>query len=56
MAWYNKPKQRKTFKKGISKELMSIAWHPDGGIGACQVTRKKEIDTIFTDKIGKWQK
>ena len=22
MAWYNKPKQRKTFKKGISKELM----------------------------------
>ena len=27
MAWYNKLKQRKVFKKEWSKELMPVAWH-----------------------------
>ena len=28
MVWCNRFKQRKTFKKDITKELMSVAWHP----------------------------
>ena len=40
--------------KNITKELMPVAWHPtNGGIGACQKMTKKELDPIFTDKVGK---
>ena len=28
----------------------------DGGIGACQRMKKKEIEPIFTGKVGRWQK
>ena len=28
MARHNKLKQRKSFKKDLSKELMLVAWHP----------------------------
>ena len=28
MAWCNRFKQRKTFKKELIKELISVAWHP----------------------------
>ena len=52
LAWNNKLKHRKSFKKAISKELMPVAWHPqDGGIGACQNMRKKNIRTFSKTKI-----
>ena len=35
MAWY-KYKQRKAYKKEISKELMQHDIQQDSGIGACQ--------------------
>ena len=28
MAWHNRFKQLKVFKKDVSKELIPIAWHP----------------------------
>ena len=28
LTWHDKIKQRKAFKKAISKELMLVAWHP----------------------------
>ena len=28
MAWHNRFKQLKVFKKDVSKELIAIAWHP----------------------------
>ena len=37
MAFYDR------FKKELSKELITVAWHPkDGGISVCQKIRKKK--------------
>ena len=39
MTWFNRLKQRKSFKEDISKELMPVLWHcifQDSEIGACQ--------------------
>ena len=51
LAWHNRLKQRKAFKKETSKELMSTAWHPtrcwDWYVAKDE---KKEIERIVTDE------
>ena len=44
MAWRNRLKQYKAFKKDISQRLILLAYGipQDGGVGACQKMRKKE--------------
>ena len=40
-------------KKGRSKELMPVAWHPTRWLGWCMSEdEKKEKDPNFTDEIG----
>ena len=47
----NRLKQRKVFKKCISKKIMPVAWiQKIGGIGTCQKIRKKGVESRFTDK------
>ena len=54
LASCNKFEKLKTFKKDISKELMPVAWHPTKWWDQCiSEDEKKEIDPIFTDKVGK---
>ena len=44
----------KHLRKDISKELVPIAWHPTKWWDWCIVEdEKKEIDSIFTDKVGR---
>ena len=42
LAWHIRLEKRKALKKELNEELMPVAWHPDGGIGACQKMRKKK--------------
>ena len=47
LAWHNKLKQCKTFKK----ELMPVAWHPTRLRDWCMPEyEKKEINQVFIDK------
>ena len=46
----NRIKQRKTFKKDISKELMLVPWYPKRRWEWCMQDKKKGIKPIFTDK------
>ena len=46
----NRIKQRKAFKKDISKELMPVPWHPKRWWEWCMQDKKKGIKPIFTDK------
>ena len=40
--------------KKIDEKLMPVAWHPKRWWDWCfPEDEKKEIDTIFTDKVGK---
>ena len=51
-AWQNKLKQRKAFKKEISKELMPIAWHPTTWWDWCMWEDEgKEIEQFLLIKI-----
>ena len=45
----NRIKQRKAFKKDISKELMPVPWYPKRWEW-CMQDKKKGIKPIFTDK------
>ena len=51
ITWYNRLKQRKSFKTDMSKELMPVAWHPTRWWDWCNPEdEKKEIEPTFTDK------
>ena len=51
MTWHNRPKQRKAFKKDISKELMSVARHPTKWRDWCMSKDdKKEIEQFFINE------
>ena len=48
MIWRNKFEKRKAFKRDISKELMSVAYHATRWWGWClSEVDKKEIDPNF---------
>ena len=56
MAWHNKFKQRKAFKKDISKGLIPAVWHLTRWWDWCLLEDdKKEIEPIFADKVGRKQ-
>ena len=51
-ALYNKKTQRKPYKKGLSKEVMLIAWHRTRSQGWCfPEDEKKGIGPSFTEKF-----
>ena len=43
MAWWNRFKQHKAFKKEVSKELIPVAWHPTSWWDWCVPEDKKNI-------------
>ena len=54
LVWRNKFEKRKALKKDVSKELMSVAWHPTRWWDWCiSEDQKKEIEPNFTDKVRK---
>ena len=51
MAWCNRFKQRKTFKKELIKELISVAWHPTRWWDCWMPEgEQKKIKPFFIDK------
>ena len=51
IAWCNRFKQSKAFKKDLRKELMAVAWHQTRWWNWCiSEDEKKEKESIFTDK------
>ena len=53
LAWRNKFEKRKALKKDISEELISLAWQHPKWWWRLSEDEKKEIEPIFTDKVGK---
>ena len=47
MVWRNRFKQRKTLKKDITKELMSLAWHPKRQWHWCMSENEKKRNKNF---------
>ena len=43
MAWHNKFKKSKAFKKDINKKVMPVAWHPKKWWNWCLSDDKKKI-------------
>ena len=51
LAWCNKFEKPKSVKEDISKELISVVWHPKRWWHWCfSEDEKKEIEQIFIDK------
>ena len=54
LAWHNKFKNAQHLQKRLAKNYcLYPAIQQDGGIGTCRKMRKKEVDSNFTDKVGK---
>ena len=54
MAWHNRCKQCKPFKKQLNRELTPVAWHPTRWWVWClQEDEKKEIEPRFANKVGR---
>ena len=54
LTWHNKFEKRKALKKELSEELMPVPWHPRRWWDLyLSEDKKKEIEPLFTDKIGK---
>ena len=49
-AWHNSFKQRKTFKKELSKEIISLAWHSNKMVGMVPEDEEKEMKPFFIDE------
>ena len=59
MAWCNRLKQHKAFKKDIRNEIMHVAWHPKTWWDWCLIEdKKKEIEPILLmrSSIKLWNK
>ena len=54
LAWHNKFKNAQHLQKRLAKNYcLYPAIQQDRGIGTCRKMRKKEVDSNFTDKVGK---
>ena len=55
MAWCNRYKQQKTYKKEISKDLMPVACHPTRWWDSCmseyEKKERKEIEPFLIDEM-----
>ena len=52
MAWHIKFRKHKECKKGLSKELIPVAWHPNRWKDWCMSEdEKKEIDPMFIEEL-----
>ena len=51
IAWQNIFKQSKSYKNGISKELIPVAWHPTRWLDWCMPEdEERKTEPIFNDK------
>ena len=54
LAWRNRFKQRKSYKKDIRKELMHVTWNPTRCWDWCMPEDEKKVtEPIFTGKVGR---